>query len=303
MGRGQGRAAAAAAEDPVAGFSCDRIDHNKKKPEQKPCTAVDAHLKPLAGLTLRELVCSRKAHELVRGCLRALVAPSSSDKVKPYAWPHDLARELGASCGLFFRGGDALAHAASLKLARAEKLALSASHAEADQETKAASEGYVLAARAWRSPADVLPAANGQTPALAAACNALRARNQGAAAVRCALACAANFTGDAAEESVGGDWESAFYRGTAPTSSDSAAALKACLDAAVDAVGGELRRCVSVREHTERDSADDALAACCAASVSIRNAPDFLDRVLEAAREADPARLLSLPLPAVEPFL
>ena len=27
------------------------------------------------------------------------------------------------------------------------------------------------------------------------------------------------------------------------------------------------------------------------------------DRVLEAAREADPARLLSLPLPAVEPFL
>ena len=34
----------------------------------------------------------------------ALVAPSSSDKVKPYAWPHDLARELGASCGLFFRG-------------------------------------------------------------------------------------------------------------------------------------------------------------------------------------------------------
>ena len=75
------------------------------------------------------------------------------------------------------------------------------------------------------------------------------------------------------------------------------------LDAAVDAVGGELRRCVSVREHTERDSADDALAACCAASISIRNAPDFLDRVLEAAREADPARLLSLPLPAVEPFL
>ena len=79
--------------------------------------------------------------------------------------------------------------------------------------------------------------------------------------------------------------------------------MKACLDAAVDAVGGELRRCVSVREHTERDSADDALAACCAASISIRNAPDFLDRVLEAAREADPARLLSLPLPAVEPFL
>ena len=143
----------------------------------------------------------------------------------------------------------------------------------------------MFAARAWRSPADVLPAANGQTPALAAACNALRARNQGAAAVRCAFACAANFTGDAAEESVGGDWESALYRGTAPTSSDSAAALKG-LDAAVDAVGGELRRCVSVREHTERDSADDALAACCAASISIRNAPDFLDRVLEAAREA-----------------
>ena len=41
------------------------------------------------------------------------------------------------------------------------------------------------------------------------------------------------------------------------------------------------------------DSADDAPAACCAVSQSIRNAPDFLDRVLEAAREADPARLLS----------
>ena len=279
------------------------IGATKKPVAPTPGTAVDAHLKALAGLTLRELVCSRKAHELVRGCLRALVAPASSDKVKPYAWPHDLARELGASCGLFFRGGDALAHAASLKLVRAETLARSARHAEADQEIKAASEGYVLAARAWRSPADVLPAAAGQVPALAAACNALRARNQGAAAVRCALACAANFTGDLSAESLGGDWEASLYRGTAPTTRDGSAALKACLDAAVDAVAGELRRCATMREHSDTDSADAALAACCAASASIRTAPDFLDRVLEAAREADPARLLALPLAAVEPFL
>ena len=107
-----------------------------------------------------------------------------------------------------------------------------------------------MAARPGGAPADVLPAANGQTPALAAACNALRARNQGAAAVRCALACAANFYGRRRRGVGGRRLGERLYRGTAPTSSDSAAALKACLDAAVDAVGGELRRCVSVREHT-----------------------------------------------------
>ena len=74
-----------------------------KKPEQKPCTAVDAHLKPLAGLTLRELVCSRKAHELVRGCLRALVAPShrtrSSPTRGPTTWRGNWARRVACSFG------------------------------------------------------------------------------------------------------------------------------------------------------------------------------------------------------------
>ena len=109
------RTAAAAAEDPLFGVGGDRLNHPKENPEQKPCTAVDAHLKPLAGLTLRELVCSRKAHELVRGCLRALVAPSSSDKVKPYArgpttWRGNWARRAACSFGAVM-----LTHAASLQ--------------------------------------------------------------------------------------------------------------------------------------------------------------------------------------------
>ena len=157
-----------------------------KAAPKRPATAVDARLKQVGSRTLRELVVSRDAHDAVRECLRALTAPVSvgeallSDRRPPaapapapeksggapaavapaapaYAWPEALARELGGHCYLYFNGGDALAHGASLHLAKAARLTEGLRHAEAeDARAAAVFSSSASACLSFASSADAL---------------------------------------------------------------------------------------------------------------------------------------------------
>ncbi|KAH8074415.1 hypothetical protein JL721_1975 [Aureococcus anophagefferens] len=262
---------------------------------KRPATAVDARLKQRpaaaggAGAGARESGAPRGA------------APASGVA-------EALVRELGGHCYLYFNGGDALAHGASLHLAKAARLTEGLRHAEAE-----AARGRLPPAprRAWRSPSDVLPAAapGASPPALATACDALRVHGCAAAAVKVALACAKNSApasvpGDAGDAELAGDhWELALYRGRPPDGAQrrDEDAREACHDVALDALKRELWRCgaAATRPPTRRgDGADGALLACCGA----KRGP-FLDRCLEAAKAADDRRLVKLPLDAVEVYL
>lgn len=288
---------------------------------QRRNRAVDRGLSKLGRIRLRELACSATAHEVVRDCLRTLTLPrlahaTAEASEEAYEWPEPLANALAESCFLYFNGGDALARVAASHLDKARDLDENRQWAVAEAEREAARREYLKAAAQWRSPRDAI----GESSAIRTACEALRRGKCAAAAVACALRCAANYGPSPPPPPPAPSWELALYRGGTPMTGEAVVegdqhrvAMEACYETALGVVREELIQAGSMSESSLEllnsrrvgaasnkipgaAAADLALREACALGSKKEHPAWFVERVLAEAIRVDERRLLQVPL-------
>lgn len=289
---------------------------------QRRSRAVDRGLSKLGRVRLRELTCCATTHEGVRDCLRTLTLPRLAHATveaseEAYEWPEPLANALTESCFLYFNGGDALARVGASHLDKARDLDENRQWAEAEVEREAARREYLKAAAQWRSPRDSI----GESSAIRTACEALRRGQCAAAAVACALRCAANYGPSPPPPPPAPSWELALYRGGTPMTGETVVveddqhriAMEACYETALAVVREELIQAGAMPDSSLEllnsrrvGAASDKMPGATAADLALREACAlgskkehpawFVERVLVEAIRVDERRLLQVPL-------